>query len=279
MVTGTIGLPEPLAPAMPELHDRPLGTSPEHKVLHAVAQTGSRLVGDRFLASYLTDCLHMVGGLGPLHKVLLADAGQKRGAAPETITRLVAQAEDNMRWVSEMQAEDYHRVNVLAFLSLWSAYETGTENIIAAALGTINPAAASAASKFSRGRYDMGDWPWPDEKCLEIAQKLDQKAKLDTPDGGWDVAARLTTLFGWLGADIAISPNTANTLNEASMVRNVLLHRYGRLGPRDIERAPHLAVNENNAVQITRSRLSQYSQAVNETHIAVMQGVYAAGWK
>jgi len=91
---------------MPELHDRPLGTSPEHKVLHAVAQTGSRLVGDRFLASYLTDCLHMVGGLGPVHKVLLADAGQKRGAAPETITRLVAQAEDNMRWVSEMQAED-----------------------------------------------------------------------------------------------------------------------------------------------------------------------------
>lgn len=44
VVTGTIGLPEPLAPAMPELHDRPLGTSPEHKVLHAVAQisTGRR---------------------------------------------------------------------------------------------------------------------------------------------------------------------------------------------------------------------------------------------
>ena len=279
MVTGTIGLPEPLAPAMPELHDRPLGTSPEHKVLHAVAQTGSRLVGDRFLASYLTDCLHMVGGLGPIHKLLLANAGQKHGATPETITRLVAQAEDNMRWVSEMQAEDYHRVNVLAFLSLWSAYETGTENIIAAALGTINSAATSAADKFARGTYDMAAWPWSDEKCLEIAQKLDQKAKQKTPDGGWDIAARLTTLFGWLGADIAIPTNTSNTLNEASMVRNVLLHRYGRLGPRDIERAPHLAVNENNAVQITRSRLSQYSQAVNETHIAVMQGVYAAGWK
>lgn len=89
--------------AVPELQDRPLETSPEHKVLHAVAQAGSRLVGDRFLPSYLTDCLHTVGGLGPLHKLLLADAGHKSGAAPETITRLVAQAEDNMRWVSEMQ--------------------------------------------------------------------------------------------------------------------------------------------------------------------------------
>ena len=136
-----------------------------------------------------------------------------------------------------------------------------------------------AYSEPASGTYDMAAWPWSDEKCLEIAQKLDQKAKQKTPDGGWDIAARLTTLFGWLGADIAIPTNTSNTLNEASMVRNVLLHRYGRLGPRDIERAPHLAVNENNAVQITRSRLSQYSQAVNETHIAVMQGVYAAGWK
>lgn len=168
---------------MPELQDRLLGTLAQHKVLNAVGQTGSRLVGDRFLASYLTDCLHMVGGLGPLHKVLLVASGQKNGAAPETIKRLVDQAEDNMRWVSEMQAEDYHRVNVLALLSLWSAYETGNENIVAAALGTIKSAAESAASKFSREKYKMDHWPWSDEKCLEIAQKLDQKAKAATPDG------------------------------------------------------------------------------------------------
>ena len=264
---------------MPELQDRPLGTSPEHKVLYALGQTSSRLVGDRFLASYLTDCLHMVSGLGPAHALALAETGQKQGAEPELNTILFAQAEDNMRWVSEMQAEDYHRINVLAFLSLWAAHETGTENIIAAALGTINSAATSAAGKFPPGRYGIGDWPWSDEKCLEIAQKLDQKAKSETPDGGWDVAARLTRLLGWLGATIAIPSNASIKLNEASMVRNVLLHRYGRLGPRDIERAPHLAVNENNAVQITRKRLGEYSQAVNETHIAVMQGVHAAGWK
>ncbi|MET4576210.1 hypothetical protein [Ottowia thiooxydans] len=264
---------------MPELKDRSLKTSPEHRVLNAVAQTGSRLVGDRFLASYLTDCLHMVGGLGPLNKVLLVDAGQKRGADPKTITGLVAQAEDNLRWVSEMQAEDYHRINVLAFLSLWAAHESGTENIIAAALATIKSAATSAASKFDPKRYDMDEWPWPDEKCLEIAQKLDPKAKKATPDGGWDVAARLTTIFDWIGANLDIPTDTSSTLNEASMVRNVLLHRYGRLGPRDIERAPHLALNENNAVQITRKRLAEYSQAVNATHIAILQGVHAAGWK
>lgn len=264
---------------MPELQDRPQGMSPDHKVLLAMGQTGSRLVGDRFLASYLTDCLQMVSGLGALHKLLLVEAGEKRGASPETITRFVAQAEDNLRWVSEMQAEDYHRVNVLSFLSLWAAYETGIENIAAAVLGSVDTAAKSAVDRFSRAKYDMKDWPWRDEVCLEIAQKLDQKAKTETPDGGWDIAARLIKLFGWLGATVIVPPDTSIKLNEASMVRNVLLHRYGRLGRRDIERAPHLDVNENHAVQITRIRLGEYSQAVNETFVAVMQGISATGWK
>lgn len=162
---------------MPELHDRMLGTAPEHKIYHALQRTGSRLVGDRFLASYLAECLHIVDGLGPAHKLMLAAEGQKRGAAPERIKALLAQADDNLRWAAEMKAEGYHRTNVLAFLSFWAAHEAGSENIITAILSTIQPAAASATNKFRLGKYNMANWPWPDEQCLEIAQKLDQKEK------------------------------------------------------------------------------------------------------
>ena len=263
---------------MPELQDSVLGTPTEHKVMHAVARTTSRLVGDLFVANYIIDCLKMVSGLGDIHKILLVDAGQKRGAPSQTIAQLVAQANDNIRWVSEMQNENYHRVSVLAFLSLWAAFESGNENIIATVIQTVHPAANSAAERFSKGKYDVSSWPWAEEKCFEIAQKLDQKAKSETHDGGWDIASRLTTLFGWLGAKLCISVDTAEKLNEASMVRNVLLHRYGRLSPRDIQRAPHLVVTDTNAVHITRARLGEYSQAVNETHVAVMRGVAAAGW-
>lgn len=73
---------------MPELHDHLLGTPPEHKILHALQRTGSRLVGDRFLANYLAECLNIVDGLGPVHKLLLASEGQKLGAAPERIKAL-----------------------------------------------------------------------------------------------------------------------------------------------------------------------------------------------
>lgn len=172
---------------------------------------------------------------------MLVSEGQKQGAAPERIKALLAQAEDNLRWAAEMKAEDYHRTNVLAFLSFWAAHEAGSENIITAILSTIQPAAASAADKFALGKYNMANWPWPEEQCLDIAQKLDQKAKGKTPDGGWDSAASLTTLYGWLGVPLTVPSPVSGKFNEAAMVRNVLLHRYGRLGPRDIVRVPHLA--------------------------------------
>lgn len=63
------------------------------------------------------------------------------------------------------------------------------------------------------------------------------------------------------------------------MVRNVLLHRYGRLSPRDIVRVPHLAEYKKKAIQLTRARLGEYYQAVVDVHLAVMNGVAATGWK
>ncbi len=264
---------------MPELKNRTLGTPPEHKVLYAVQQTGSRLVGDRFLANYLSDCLGIVDGLGPVHKLLLASEGHKRGADPKIIKSLLAGTEDNLRWAAEMKTEDYHRTNVLAFLSFWAAHEAGSENIIAAILGTVQAAAEAAAGKFPVEKCDIAKWPWPEDQCFDLAQKLDQKAKVKTLDGGWDAAARLVTTYNWLGVSITIPFQSSAKFNEASMVRNVLLHRYGRLGPRDIERVPHLAEYRHESVHLTRARLNEYFQAVIDVHLAIMKGVFATGWK
>lgn len=264
---------------MPELHDRILGTAPAKKIHYALQQTGSRLVGDRFLASYLANCLNIVNGLGPVHKLMLASEGLKRGAAPELIKTLVAQADDNLLWAAEMKTEGYHRTNVLSFLSFWAAYEAGNENIIAAILSKIQPSAVAATEKFAPGKYVITNWPWAEDQCLEVAQKLDQKAKDKTQDGGWDLAARLTTLYGWLGVTITVPTIASEKFNEASTVRNVLLHRYGRLGQRDIARAPHLAEFENKAIQLTQARLDEYYQAVVDVHIAIMNGITATGWE
>lgn len=264
---------------MPELNDPHLGTAPEHRILYALQQTGSRLVGDRFFASYLAECLSIVNGLGPAHKFLLASEGQKLGVNPDIIKSQLAQADDNLRWVTEMMGEDFHRTNVLALLSAWAAHEAGSENVIAAILSTIHSAAVSAAGKFAPGKHDLKSWPWSDELCLELAQKLDQKAKDKTPDGGWDAAARLTTLYGWLGVTVKPTTFASAKFNETSLIRNVLLHRYGRLSPRDCERVPNLKDSPNKTVHLTRSRLSEYYQAIVDIHLAIANGIWANGWK
>lgn len=257
---------------MPEINDPELGTPRENRVMYAIQQTGSRLIGDQFIASYLIDYIDIAED--SILTKRKNNAGKRNSKHPSS------QMEDNIKKLKEIKSEDYHRVNVLAFLSLWSAHESGIENIIAAALGSIQKAAIAAAAKFKSTQYAELPWPWCDQICLEVAQKLDQKAKNDMPesDRGWDIAARLKKIFLWLGVEIEIPTESAASLNEASMVRNVLLHRYGRLGPRDIERAPHLVESDNKSIKITRPRLRQYSDAVRVVNVSIMNGVAKAGW-
>lgn len=259
---------------MPELRDSNLGTPPDYRIAHAIQRTGSRLVGDRFLASYLADCIRTVASFGEIQRLLLAKGAQDKGMNKASLQSLLDQAEDNQKWAVEQRNEDYHRTNVLAFLSLWAAQEAGNENIAAAILGTIRSAAVAAAGRV-RG-YDIANWPWAEEDCLDLAQKLDGRAKAPPPDGGWNACGRLVTLFGWLGVELNVSKPVAEKFNEASMIRNVLLHRYGRLGSRDLQRAPHLSIYQGKGVQITRERLSEYYQAVIAVHLALDSGVQAA---
>lgn len=231
------------------------------------------------MSSYLAECINITEGLGPVHKKLLDTEGQRLGASPAIISSILARADDTIHWANEMRLENYHRTNVLAFLSMWATHEAGYENIFTAILSTIKTAAESVSEKFPAGKYRMTDWPWTEDRCLEITQKLDHKAKEKTPDGGWDAAARLITLCGWVGIDIAIPPQSSAKFNEASMIRNVLVHRYGRLGARDVARVPHLAEYQNKAVQLTAARLAEYQQAVFDVYVITHKAILTTGWK
>jgi hypothetical protein len=264
---------------MVQLQRPKIATPEDAKIFYCIHETGSLLVGDRFLPGYIADCIQMAEGLGHLHKLLIAQGATKRNTDPAVLSRLIVQADDTIRWAKEIRGEGYHQIHTLTFLSEWSAQEAGAENVIAAILETIKEAAEIATSKFSNGRYNINDWPWPSERCLEIAQKLDQKAKEKTIDGGWDISARLAVLFGWLGITLNIEPKVAAKYNEASMMRNVIVHRYGRLGANDAKRVPHLFEWVGKTVPMTSQRLGEYHQAIVDVHLTIMNGVLANGWR
>jgi len=259
---------------------RPKVSTPEDaKILRSIHETGALLVGDLFLPNYINECIRVTEGLGNFQKIVIANEAKKRGTDAESLARLLAQIDDTIKWAGEIRGEGYHQIHTLSFLSEWSAQEAGIENVIAAILETIADAGTAASARFAVGRYSTEDWPWSNEKCLEIAQKLDQKAKEKTPDGGWNIAERMKVLFGWLGVKVEIPSNMAAKYNEASMIRNVIVHRYGRLGSSDANRAPHLNEWIGKTVPMSRERLGEYHNAIIAVHLAIMNGVIANGWK
>jgi hypothetical protein len=110
-------------------------------------------------------------------------------------------------------------------------------------------------------------------------QRLENKARDATPEGGTDVAARTRTLLSWFDLSVDVEPSKSRTYSEASMVRNVILHRYGYLGPDEVEAFPELAAWINTVLPITTARLSSYHAAVIAMYLALAKAVWASKYR
>jgi len=265
---------------MPELKKRPLDTSREQgSVTWVIQKIGSSLVGELFNGGYYRDCLKMAEEMAAQHYHMLTAMDDIRKSNPVDLKRIIANLEDVRRWAAEVRSEDYHTVNTHVFITLWAAQEAGIENVISAILRTSNFAAKIASEKFSKGKYPMTDWPWPESMFLEIAQKLDAKAKNVTDGGGVNIAGRTITLFSWFGLNIEIDERSARKYNEASRVRNVILHRYGQLTSYDAEDFPELTQWVGAVLPITVERMDSYYNAVIAMHIAIAKAIFASEYK
>jgi hypothetical protein len=265
---------------VPELKKRPLGTSREQApVTWVVHQIGSYLIGEFFSGGYYRDCLQMAKAMASQHRPSLTAIYATHKSNSVNLERMIAHLEDVSNWAAEVHSEDYHTVNTHVFITLWAAQEAGVENVISEILRTSNLAAKVASDKFKNGSYSLANWPWPESTCLEIAQKLDTKAKNATQNGGVNIARRTTTLFSWFGLNIEIDETASKKYNEASMVRNVILHRYGYLSSHDVEEFPELAPWIGEVLPITTERINAYYDSVKTVYLAIAKAVWSSEYK
>lgn len=94
-----------------------------------------------------------------------------------------------------------------------------------------------------------------------------------------DIARRVETLLSWFGLDIEISEESRRKYNEASLVRNIILHRYGYLDADDIAHFPELAAWEGTVLQITTERLNAYNKAIVTVHLAITDAVFKSAYR
>lgn len=179
-------------------------------------------------------------------------------------------------WARKMKAQDYHELYTHAFVSMWSAFETGTENMVATYLRNDLRAAQTVLAKLSKTRqakHPLASWPWTQEACLGISATLEGIAKAETANGGIDLFGRLKTMLGWLDVHIEDNPNTSAALAEANRVRNIILHRYGEVAESDVAAIPSLSPWVQQVMPMDRDRFGLYRSAVSETIMAAMKAV------
>lgn len=264
---------------MPELKSRPLGTDRDKApVAWVIHQMGSYLIGEYFNGGYYRDCLKMAEAMLPQHRPHLTAIYEARQSKNVDLNRMVAQLEDVSRWAGRMKDEDYHTVNTHVFITLWAAQEAGFENIIATIIKTNKNAAVIASGKFNAGKYPIDGWPWSESICMEIAQKLESKAK-NTIGDGKNIAGRILTLFSWFNLEFNFNDEGISQYNEASLVRNIIMHRYGYLNEEDVEGFPTLEPWVGDVVPMTNERLKSYYDVVVALYLGLIKSIFASEYK
>lgn len=179
-------------------------------------------------------------------------------------------------WALKMKAQDYHEIYTHAFVSMWAAFETAMENMVATYVRNDEKVAETVVGKLGKNRqakYPLASWPWTTEACLAIASALENAAKTEVGSGGADLLGRLRTMLGWLDVQVEDNPSVARELAEANRVRNIILHRYGEVGDSDAAAIPALSPWVGQVLPMTSERFERYVRAVAATIVSFMGAV------
>jgi hypothetical protein len=176
-------------------------------------------------------------------------------------------------WALEMDQQNFHEVYVHSFIGMWSSFEAGLINIVADFIANDIEIAKNLSEKFKPGRFDIDNWPWNEETCLDLSQRIESKAKNETPNGGVNFFNRVQTIFSWLDIKIEIHDQEKQYLDEANRVRNILLHRYGEVSEKDAREISTLAPWVGTVMPLTHETFSNYYNGISKTLVGIMQGI------
>lgn len=198
--------------------------------------------------------------------------------APKTIQTYaklglgVAQERELEKWSLKMKQEDYHELFSMAFISMWSAFEAGIENLVTTYIENDKALAEKLHADFGL-KIQLSKWPWSFDERLGIFKKLEREAMKGSPMYHIRVIRILSYIELELRESDAKIPNAIPNLNEAKEVRNIILHRYGEVGQRDVESCAALAPWLNKTIPLNTDRFRQYNEALTVTLVAIMSAI------
>ena len=239
---------------------------------YALHEATSYILKEYFLVSNYKTCIKNSFKMHDETKRIV-DAFDKAGRSLPNKDYALNHSRELSDWCREMESEGYHELYVHSFVGMWSAFESGIENTFRDFLLNDREAANLVSTLFGEGnKYPIADWPWDREVCLEIAQKIEPKAKSKTANGGLEFFDRLSTAFSWLGISLSADSSVKAGLNEANRMRNILMHRYGEISQKDAEDFPTFGPWVGKVMPITRGDFDRYYHGISGILIAITNG-------
>lgn len=250
---------------MTSLQKPRLGTDPiKGWRYYSLQLTTSYILKEFFIVSNYKECIKKVGN----HDIQTRNnlgIYEKEIGPHEYKQQILAMADELTKWAYQMEAENFHEIYVHSFIGMWSAFETGIENVIADFIENDRAAAISVIEKCKLRKYQLQEWPFNRDICLEIAQKIEPKAKAATINGGIDLYARFQTMFSWIGINIDMDEKHKRSLAEANRLRNILLHRYGEISIKDAKDFPSLENWVGSVMPLDTSKFTEYYECIIST--------------
>ncbi|MDP1993127.1 MAG: hypothetical protein Q8K00_19090 [Syntrophales bacterium] len=239
-----------------------LGTDPKRGWrYYSIHLTSAQVLKEFFLVSNYRRCIK---NAFTYHDRTEKDVNllERKGNPFPNKSVVLAGAKELSNWAKKMDSENYHDLYVSAFIGMWASFESGLENIIRDYALNDKDVAIVLSGLFKAGRYKIEEWPWSSEVCMELAQKIDSKAKETTEYGGLRYANRLQTMLTWIGIDFELSMTDKAALDEANRVRNILLHRYGKISLKDAQDFPVLEEWVGGVMPIDKERFLRYYNGI-----------------
>lgn len=249
-----------------------LGTDPKKEwPFYAMHLTSSYILEDFFLIGNYKACIsHSNNYYTTVSKNI--SFLEKHNQTIENKDILLANAREISLWTEEMKKEEYHDLYVHSFIGIWSSLEAGLENCFADFIQNDLYSANSLSSQFKQGKYKIQEWPWSKEICVDMASKLDLRAKQLTNNGGIDYFERLRTIFSWLNIEIITKEPNAYYISEANRMRNIILHRNGVIDSQDVLDFPLLKEWENSIMPFNEKVFRNYYNAIINILISISDG-------
>lgn len=190
--------------------------------------------------------------------------------AVKAVQAVLAEQVLQEKWAKDTRDAGFTSLNRHLFVAGWSALEAALEET--AVLLLMNDRTSF------QGLTELGVKPPPG--CNFPPDEFDARRMFRS---SWSIgpkervfSARLTRTFAALGLPLELSVNLSGQLDEVNTVRNLVLHRQGRVDPLAAARSPALVPLLGSTVEITTERWRTYNEAMNQlnAHLHRSVGTY-----